>query len=215
MRSDDLLRDILEAADALTDGRQHTERVAYFDHNRNRKFRTHKVILPGLLAQLYESVIPSGGGEGGPRPHPGSRPPLALEALSTHTVITIAVAKWCWDLRVEMRDTVESSIRAVVAAVPLEDTPTQHRLRADLRRWRTWCAVMTGWERVDTYPAAVCPVCGKQGSLRVNLTAERGYCTNQDPGPDGRLICGSTWSMVDGSLVVLGNHIKSSQGAAA
>lgn len=214
MSNDSVLTDILAAADELTDGRQHTERTPYYDHNRNKKHRTHKVILPGLLAQLYESVIPSGQGEGGPRPHPGSRPPLALEALSTHVVITLAVAKWCWDLRIDQRDTVESNIRALVAAVTLQDGDTQHKLRNDLRRWRTWCAVMTGWERVDTYPAVSCPVCGKLGSLRVNLTAERGYCTNQDRDGDG-LVCGSVWSMTDGSLMVLGQHIRTTQGVAA
>jgi hypothetical protein len=213
--SNDVLADLLVAADELTDGRQHTERTPYWDDNRNRKFRTHKVTLPGLLAQLYESVYPSAGGEGGRRPHPGSRPPLALEALSTHTVITIAVVKWCWDLRIDQRDTVESNIRALVAAVTLQDADVQHRLRADLRRWRTWCAVMTGWERVDTYPAVSCPVCDLRGSLRVNLTTGRGYCTNHDLDADGTLVCGSTWTADDGTLMVLGQHIRTTQGVAA
>lgn len=214
MTPDRLIADILAAADDLTDGRQHTERIPYWDGNRNRKVRVHTVVLPGLLAQLYESVTPTSGGEGGARPHPGSRPPLALEALSTHAVIATSAVKWCWDMRVELRDTTEGNIRALVGAAALLDTDTLHRLRADLRRWRTWCAVMTGWERVDTYPEVACPNCGKLGTLRVNLTAERGYCTNPER-DDAGLRCGATWEMPDGSLYVLGQHIKDTRRGAA
>lgn len=204
----DILADIAAVAEELADAHQHRSQVPYWDHNRHRKFRTHLVALPGLLDQLYESVYPASQ-EGGTRQPPGSRPPLSVEALGTHTAITAYVTGWCVRSGLRSRGLVTANLRALVGAAGNLPSDDQRALLADLRRWRTWCAVMTGWERVDTYPGVPCPVCGETGTLRVNLTSERGYCTNQTRDEDGVLVCGSTWSMEDGSLPVLGRHITS------
>lgn len=208
----DLLTAIADVGSELADPHQHTERIPHWDINRHRKFRTHTVTLPGLLDQLYESVYPAGS-DATTRQPPTSRPPLQLEALSTHAVITIAAAKWCWDLRIGQQDSVQANIRALVGAAPKLTSDDQKRLLGDLRRWRTWCAVMTGWEQVMNCPGIPCPVCSKAGSLRVNLTVGRGYCTNQERDEEG-LVCGATWTD-RAELIVLARHIEAVREAKA
>ncbi|WP_328382957.1 hypothetical protein OHQ88_10625 [Micromonospora zamorensis] len=193
---------IVDLADELTEPHQHVERFAVWDDNRNKKIRTHVTIQPGLLAQLHDSVsepISEDGGVGTRRP-PASRPPLALEALSKHTAIVIGVTRWCWSLRLDLRDTAESNIRAIVGKAPELDDDTRQTLLTELRQWRRWCAVLTGWENDLFAPRVPCPVCEKVGTLRVNLKAKAAFCNNMD--------CLAGWSDEDGSLYVLADHIR-------
>ncbi len=189
-----VLADIADLAEVLCDPHQHTERFDYWDANRHRKVGRHVTVQDGLIHQLYESVFRQTALDGG-HTAPASRPPLALEALSLHTVITIAVAKWCWQLRVRQRDSIEQDIRALVGKVPTVDSDTAHQLRADLRRWRSWCEVMTGWETVFAPKGVPCPVveCGQTGTLRILLAAKRAFCRNPAQHPDGTPVCGATW----------------------
>lgn len=200
------LTDIADLAELLCDPHQHTETVQYWA-NRNRKFRRHVTIQPGLLHQLHEAVFRQNTADEGRRGSPGSRPPLQLEALSLHVVIQVAVTRWCWELNVTMRDSTEQDIRALVGAAM--DSDTQTLLRADLRRWRTWCEVMTGWETVWAPKGVTCPVaaCGQQGSLRVLLAAKRAFCRNPARTEDGGLVCGATWDQ--DTIGVLADYISS------
>lgn len=209
------LTEIADLASELADPNPVTSRVQVWTRSRNRAVRTHTVTLPGLLAQLYESVIPSGGaGDGGVAGHTGSRPPLALEALSRHAEITLAVAGWCWKLRVDQRDTVQANIRALVGAASQLDHDAQERLRSDLRRWRSWAATMTGWEQITRLDRVPCPVCETHGSLRINLTTRTAYCANPDRDADGLRTCGATWA--EDSIGVLAEYIKTiTEGRAA
>lgn len=183
----DILADIADVVSELADGRQHTERIRRWDRNRNEQWDTHITIQPGLLAQLYESVIPGSADAEGSRPHPTSRPPLAIEALSLYGVIQIAVFRWAHSLRLEQRDTTESMLRALVGAAPQLDDDTAKALLSELRAWRRWCAVMTGWESALYSPRVPCPVCERMGTLRINLTAKSAFCRGGwDPGQPKR-----------------------------
>lgn len=202
-----VLADITEAADDLSEPHQHRARIREFDHNRNPKVRVHITRQPGLLTQLYQSVIPAGThGGSGAATTPGSRPPLALEALSRHVSIVAGINNWCWTLDLTIRPTPESNLRALVGAAPTLDPDAQRALLADLRRWRRWCAVLTGWETLWRPAKACCPVidCGKPSSLRINLTAQTGMCQ----------ACGATWTADDGSLTILAEHIAATTNAA-
>ena len=195
----DVLQLIADVASELADPRQHTERVRTgWTAARNPVFTAHTTIQPGLLAQLYESVIPGSAEQEGARSTPGSRPPLALEALSRHSAIVIAVTRWCWTLRLELRDTVEGNLRALVGAAAQLDDDTARTLLSEMRAWRRWCAVMTGWESPLFAPRAPCPVCETLGTLRVNLSAASAFCT----------ACGSGWDREDGGIEVLARHIR-------
>lgn len=195
------LDQIAETADALTEPHLHREPIHYWDTNRHRKLRHHITVLPGLLAQLYQSVIPASSSA---EPHaggvPGSRPPLAVEALSRHDEIAMAVLRWCRQLDLEPRVSVDSNVRALVGAAGRLDGDDQKELLREMRRWRGWCSVMAGWENVFNPAGATCPRpgCGRTSTLRINLTAKTALCR----------ACGTTWSDEDGSIGVLARHIE-------
>lgn len=207
MEAVNVLADIADLAEVLCDPHQHTEQVPYWDASRNRKFRRHVTVQDGLLRQLHEAVFRPAVGDRG-RSAPASRPPLLLEALSLHSVITIGVAKWCWDLRINQRDSVEQDIRALVGAAGTADSDTQTALRAELRRWRSWCEVMTGWETVFAPKDVPCPVvtCGQTGTLRILLAAKRAFCRNPAVDDDGNPVCGATWD--EANIGVLADYIR-------
>jgi hypothetical protein len=195
---------IREVADALTEPHLHSEPIPYWDNNRNRKFRRHQTVQPGLIAQLYESVIPASSGadpaaSGVPGSRPGSRPPLAVEALSRHDTIAVAVLRWCRSLHITVRVSVESNVRALVGASAVFDDDTARVLLSELRQWQRWCSVLTGWENVYRPAGVPCPAvdCGKVNSLRINLTTKTAMCR----------ACGAAWSDDDGTLGLLGNYI--------
>lgn len=203
----DLLAGITEAADELTEPHRHTERIRDWDANRNAKYRTHVTTQPGLLAQLYQAVTPSGSaGEASTGSSFGSRPPLAVEALSCHLTITVAVMDWCAHLGTTVRATVESNLRALVGAAPKLDADNQRALLADLKAWRRWCAVLTGWETLYQPGGVACPNvdCGQANTLRINLTNRTAMCK----------ACGAAWAEDDGSITILADHIRSMTDAA-
>jgi hypothetical protein len=199
-----LLDQIATLADTLTEPHFNRERYEVWDGNRHKKIRHHATVLPGLLGQLYQSVIPSSSSSGEPPASsiPASRPPLAVEALSCHDQISMGALAWCEELGLATRASVESNVRALVGAAGHLDNDQQKRLLADLRRWRGWSAVLVGWENVIVLRGSACPLpdCEQAGTLRVNLTAETAVCR----------ACGATWTAEDGSIQVLGEHIKAS-----
>jgi hypothetical protein len=192
--------DIRDNADALTDSYLHREPIHYWDHSRHRRIRHHITRQPGLLAQLHNAVTPTttpaDGQPGGGKP--GSRPPLAIEALSTHDEITAAVRTWCTSIGLEIRPRVESNLRQLAAKAMSFDEPTAHLLISDLRRWRRWCLVMTGWEHVRRLRGVTCPHadCQTPDSIRVNLTTVTALCR----------ACGQVWSEEDHTIGLLAQH---------
>lgn len=201
-----ILDQITDTADGLTEPHINTEPIPYWDHNRHRKIRHHKTIQPGLLAQLYQAVNPIWSTTDEPGGSmPASRPPLDAEALSRHQQITTAVRAWCTQLGLEWRPTAESNIRALVGAAGRLDDTQQRRLLADLRRWRSWCRVYLGLEHVRQITAVPCPLtdCQQRGTLRINLTTETGMCT----------ACGAAWN--PDTIGLLAHHITTSRGGTA
>lgn len=204
-----LLDQITDVADALTEPHMNREPIAYWDHNRNRKIRHHRVVLPGLLAQVYQAVIPSSSSGDGPAGGvPGSRPPLAVEALSIHDEICMAVLRWCTSLDLQPRVSAESNIRALVGAAGQLDDDTVAALLTELRQWRRWCAVFTGWERLYRPAGVPCPIveCGQVNTLRINLTASTAVCR----------ACLATWSAEGeadaGAIGVLADWVRTRTG---
>lgn len=191
---------ITDVADTLTEPHIHAEPYTVWI-NRNRKTRHHRTVQPGLLAQLYQSVIPAWcSGEAPAGGVPGSRPPLAVEALSRHDEIAMAVLRWCTSLGIDSRVSAESNIRALVGATSRLDEDTARALLDEMRQWRRWCAVLTGWENLYRPAGVPCPIvgCGQTNTLRINLTAQTALCK----------ACSSTWSAEDGSIVVLADIIR-------
>jgi hypothetical protein len=169
---------LLDTADELTEPHAHTERIPYWDDNRNKKFREHRTTQPGLLAQLYEAavdpvvVVQEGGG----RAKPKSKPPLALEALSRYDDVCAGALRWVRSIRLTPRDTVQSNIRGLVGEATRFDLDTLEALYAEMRTWRNWAAVMTGWQTQVFRPRISCPMCQSRGSIRVNGAQQLAYC---------------------------------------
>lgn len=195
--------DIRDTADALTEPSIHREPIPEWDRHRNRRVRHHhKTVQPGLLAQLYQSVVPSSSSSADPPAGgvPGSRPPLAVEALSAHEQITTDVYRWCASLGLECRPRVESNIRQLAAKAMSFDEGTGKVLLTELARWRRWCLVLTGWEHVRVVRGVPCPRvgCGQPGTLRINLTTVSAMCRH----------CGAVWGEDDGGIGVLAQYVE-------
>lgn len=192
------LDDIAALADEVTNPHQHTERVPYWDASRHRKFREHRTVQPGLLAQLAElgdaQPIEAEGG----RSIPDSRPPCNLDAVSQHFQIQLAATRWCVSLGLEVRDTPEGNIRALVGAAGALDDDTRTALADEMRSWRNAAATLTGWRTPPYRPQVPCPLvdCGKVGKLRINLTRQTAAC----------LACGALWDTE--AIGILADYVR-------
>lgn len=199
----DPLAEIAALAEELCDPRQHTERIFGWTRQRNRKvIRMHTTIQPGLVAQLRDAVhTPAAidAADQGPRGRSeGSRPPLQLEALARLIDITTGSNEWVHHTRLTHRGHIEPNIRALVGNAPRLDHDQQHNLLTDLRRWRGWAAVMSGWALPPYQPHVPCPnpECGKHG---LRIIAERQTATCSE--------CRHIWDDTDGSIRMLARYI--------
>lgn len=210
----DILTDLRDTADTLTNPYQHREPRWEWDHNRHRKpLPPHEVTLPGLLAQLGDMAYPGGQADdtASTRSVPRSRPPGNPKAITAYLDIHIAVARWHMMLCIVMRDTIESSVRQLLGRVATEPSDVQAELLADMRRWRYTCEIVTRWRDPDPQLQAPCPAdrCGER-ALRVNLAERTARC----------VACGSRWAEnVDEaagiySIGVLARHIQTYTAAA-
>lgn len=154
--------EILALADELTEPHVHIERVPIWDRNRNRKFREHRSTIPGLLQQLYDAAVDPVGKAGEVVSHAKlqSRPPLAVATLSMYFEVCAGVQARVVGLGIDPRPTPESNIRAVVGMVGRLPDEVLTAILTELRTWRRWCAVMTGWQSSTTFrPRVHCPSC--------------------------------------------------------
>lgn len=193
----DLINTIATLAEELADARQHREPVYEWTAARNRKLtRVVVTTQPGLIEQLRDSVQPASTGEQR-RSVPTSRPPLQLEALDRLIAIERAATGWTRLLQEPPRLYLEATIRALVGAASRADVDLRHALAADMRRWRGWAAVMTGWASPPMSPYVPCPNCNAISSLRILPERRSALCSK----------CDHVWDDTDGSLTALGGWI--------
>lgn len=202
---DRLLTDIADAADALTDPYQLRSPRHYWDEQRHKKpLDDHVVTMPGLIQQLREMTEPGSGEEGpGVRAIPDSRPPLAIDAVSLLAAIEYGAAKRCLDLRVAVRDSAESNIRALVGHARQMDHDPLRVVLAELRSWRTQAEVICRWRTGAVELIAPCPallddgrVCGARGSLLANPDTHAARCVT----------CGTEWA--PDQFELLAGHVR-------
>lgn len=176
----DLIREIDDLADELCDPHQHTELIsAGWTKSRNKaKPIRHTVVLPGLIQQLYETALDPSAAllEGGTHAKQKSRPPLAVEALSAHQDICSGAERWVSSIRIPLRKTVESNIRALVGVVPKFDLDTLEALLGEMRQWRRWAALMTGWDKPPLRSRIPCPECESRNAIWINLDRMLAVC---------------------------------------
>ena len=203
------LIDLADVAEELCEPHQHVEQIVDRDpaDRRKRRRRIWATTQPGLISQLAEAAQnaaggSAGGSEGSGKGVPGSRPPGFWEALARHSAIAAETGRWCWDLKLDLRDTVEDNVRALVGLAPELDSDTAARLLADMRTWRHQAAVMTGWRQPDFAPAVDCPIvdCGRHATIRINVDRMLAWCSG----------CGSRWDDEAGSIRTLARYIEAS-----
>lgn len=197
----DPLVEIADLAEQLCDPRQHTERIWGWTKQRNKKVvRIHTTIQPGLIVQLRDAVHTPTAEDEQTRHHRAtlSRPPLQLEALARLIDIAVTSNEWVHHTRIVNRGGIEPNIRALVGNAPRLDRDLQHDLLSDLRRWRGWAAVMSGWALPPYQPHVPCPnpECGKHG---LRIIAERQTATCSE--------CRHVWDDTDGSIRMLARYI--------
>jgi hypothetical protein len=196
----EVLVGLADVVEALCDPRPHVERIPYWDTNRNRKWREHRTTQAGLLAQLAELFPASGAqietGGSASKPAFGSRPPGAFEAVALHTEITIGAAKWCWNLELDQRDTVEGNLRGLVGAAARVDADRAAELLVELDGWRRRAEVVIGWRSPAFWPRVACPVCNAYQAVGVNLDRKAAWCRS----------CRSTWDAA--TIGVLAEYVR-------
>lgn len=206
----DILAELRDACDSLTEPYHSRSQRWTWDHNRHRKpLPDHVITLPGLLQQLADMAYPGQPADSGDfvmRPVPASRPPLQLRAVSAHAAIAVGIVRWCWSMQLDLRGTAESNLRQVLAAAGRQDRDTQITLLDEVRGWRRQAEIITGWRDPDPELQVPCPHCGERG-LRVAIADKVARCVN----------CRSRWAEdedIDAgvySIGVLGRHIADYQ----
>lgn len=191
-----ILDDIADAADALTDSRQHVEPIHDTDQHRNKRMRrVYATTIPGLIQQLRDATEPGANGDNnGARSIPDSRPPLALNAVSLLAAIEYGAARRCLTMSVTPRASVESTIRMLVGESSQWDSDTMQNLAAELRSWRVQAEVITQWRSDPVELLAPCPaevepgwICEARGTL----------LADPDSGVARCVACGARWSPDD------------------
>jgi hypothetical protein len=106
---------------------------------------------------------------------------------------------------VDLRDTPEGNIRALVGASTRMDQDTTDTLADELRTWRNTASTLTGWTSAPYRPQVPCPVpdCGRVGKLRVNLTRQSAMC----------LACRAVWDT--DAIGILAEYIRGVTGETA
>src|SRR6266508_4182256 len=100
-----------------------------------------------------------------------------------------------------------TQLRDAVLPAATQDANNQAALLDELRRWRTWCAVMTGWQSPLYQPHAPCPHCDQRGTLRVNLARQSAFCTTKTWSPErGEHVWCATWNPA--TIGVLADHVR-------
>ncbi len=203
----DIVTELRDTADALTNPTQVRNPRHGWDANRHKVvLPDHVVTLPGLIAQVAEIVWPNGASnDGSARGVPSTRPPGNPQASAVVIDIHIGVTKWHMRWGLVARDTIESSIRQLLAKAMSQDTDTQWDLLCELRSWRYRCEVVLKEATNDPQVQVPCPVegCGER-TLRVNIAKKTARCTT----------CRARWSETPDpergiwSIVGLADHIR-------
>lgn len=208
----DVVAELRDVADALTNPTQVRNPRHGRDANGERvRLEDHVAILPGLIGQVAEIVWPNGGSDSeSARPVPASRPPGNPQAMMVHLDIWIGVARWHMRWCLTTRDTLESSVRQLLAKVMSEDSDTQDELLAEMRSWRHRCELVLREAFNDPQVQSPCPVegCGSR-TLRINVQRKTARCAT----------CRARWAEVPDpergvwSIVGLADHIQTFEAA--
>lgn len=215
MTRDELMSAVYGYVEQLCEPRHHAEPVLDDNgHGKKRLRRAWTTVQPGLMTQLRAAAheglrvgpsAPSGG-------KPASRPPGCFDALNAHVYIAAQAADWVAMMKEPVRDYAEGNLRALIGLAPRMSDADLVRLHTETRYWHGMAATSTGWIERPYSPPVHCPLCGRFGSLRINVEGRAAYCSNRDRA-DGVLVCGIAWP--PGTAGQVFDYVRRSLGVAA
>jgi hypothetical protein len=196
MTRDEALTAIADQVREMTEPRSHIEPIHEDNgYGKQRLRRIWPTAQPSLLDQLQETahmgLKVSGGGPLGGKP--SSRPPGCFDALNALAYIGGRATSWASAYGVA-HSTPTDNVRAMVSIASVVDGPTLARLAGEVSYWHRTAAAASGWSERPYSPHVPCPTCGRFGTLRLNIEARAGYCTNRERLRDGSMACGSAWA---------------------
>jgi hypothetical protein len=89
-----------------------------------------------------------------------------------------------------------ADLAQLVGAAGHLDRADLAELDGEVQRWRTWAAVVTGWQSPPYAPRAPCPICSRTGEIRIRLDTRCATC----------LACGEAWDQ--GTIGLLAQYIR-------
>jgi hypothetical protein len=193
---------LADAVTALVDPIQHVEtyplRSAYPDGRAAQEIHVWRTVHPSLLDQLATAVEPSASANDGSRGYESS-PSASLEAIYVRMRIERESADWLWHLTRTVRDTVVANLRALVGAPA---TVAELKTLAGVAgRWVTWARIATKWDVPPRRIPAPCMACEARDTLRARGDTPATIVATC-------YACGEVWSGADGTIYVLGEHVK-------
>lgn len=177
--------------------------------NRNRKRRVHVTMHPCLLDQLADATDPGQhhawpDNDGHGCAVPGSTPAARLSVVDLQRRIMRETLAWHRYLDHQPPPNLHRGVAGLVAVSGDADLDDLAELVTDVRRWRAWAKLLTGWATPPWSPRVPCPVCGTLGQLRVWLDRSVAGCGHDD--------CRAWWD--EHTIGILGNYIRTYTDAA-
>jgi len=154
-------------------------------------YSEHSVMHPPLLDQLLATIRVATAESKGSRATPGSQSPLRIDAFDAYS----AIQKEAKTVLTEMFHVKPSSdVKKNVAR--FLDLPISKDLGLLIYRWHATASVITDWQTPPFSPNAPCPVCNKNGTLRIKLAMQSAVCVS----------CKALWNAA--TIGLLADHIR-------
>lgn len=200
MPRDESLTTIADQVRELTERRHHVEPIHEDNGHGNKRLRrvwpsSQSSLLDQLRETAHAGLKVSGGGPGAGKP--SSRPPGCFDALNALVYISSRAAAWASAYGVSYAEPV-NNVREVVSIASAIDPPTLDRLAGEVSYWYRMAAAAAGWSERPYSPPVRCPNCRGFGTLRINVEAKAGYCSNRERLRDGSMACGAAWAPGEG-----------------
>jgi hypothetical protein len=157
----------------------------------DESYSEHSVMHPPLLDQLLATMRVATAESKGSRATPGSQSPIRIDAFDAYrTIHKEAKAVLSLEFKVKPSSDVKKNVARFL------DLPISKDLAQLIYQWHATASVITDWQTPPFSPNAPCPVCNKNGTLRIKLAMQSAVCVS----------CKSLWNSA--TIGLLADHIR-------
>lgn len=157
----------------------------------DESYSEHSVMHPPLLDQLLATIRVATAESRGSRATPGSQSPLRIDAFDAYNAIQKEARAVLTDFfKVKPSSDVKKNVGRFL------DLPISKELAQLIYQWHATASVITDWQTPPFSPNAPCPVCNKNGTLRIKLAMQSAVCVS----------CKSLWNAA--TIGLLADHIR-------